>query len=228
MILQVINKGRNQIKKLRRYYFEKIVKDDFRINIYKWKDINGDKTLRLDYPLDGHSIVFDLGGYIGDFSADIFCKFNSNIFIFEPIKKYSDIISTRFKFNPKIRVVTAGLSDKNQEANISISGNTSSLYKNPNSKNKMKIKLLSFFEFIEINQIRKIDLLKINIEGAEFDFMDLLINNKLLTIVRFYQIQFHSFIPNAYEKRQRIRNELKKYYKLQWEYPFVWESWGKK
>ena len=35
----------------------------------RWFKDKGDKTLRLEYPLlDSNSIVFDVGGYVGDFA----------------------------------------------------------------------------------------------------------------------------------------------------------------
>ena len=45
----------------------------------KWFDIKGDKTLRLQYPLNEESIVFDLGGYHGQWASDIFNKYMCNI-----------------------------------------------------------------------------------------------------------------------------------------------------
>ena len=79
MILQKIKETRLL---LRRLYYVNVRKDEFMRQIYKWKDDNGDKTLRLDYPLNEHSIVVDAGGYLGDFAADICCKYNPYIYIF--------------------------------------------------------------------------------------------------------------------------------------------------
>ena len=50
-----------------------------------WFATNGDATLRLNYNLNENSIVFDLGGYKGEFSSIIYCKYSPFIFIFEPI-----------------------------------------------------------------------------------------------------------------------------------------------
>ena len=49
-----------------------------------WYEDNGDATLRLDYDLDEHSLGFDLEGYEGKWSAQIFCRYASTVFIFEP------------------------------------------------------------------------------------------------------------------------------------------------
>jgi hypothetical protein len=55
-----------------------------------WYEIYGDYTLRLDYDLDENSIVFDMGGYVGEWSEKIFAKYDSHIFIFEPVKEYAE------------------------------------------------------------------------------------------------------------------------------------------
>ncbi len=39
--------------------------------IGKWRKANGDGTLRLNYPLTPDSVVFDLGGYVGDWAQQI-------------------------------------------------------------------------------------------------------------------------------------------------------------
>ena len=66
------------------------------IRVIPWFELNGDKTLRLDYSLNDESLVFDLGGYEGEWSADIFCKYGSNIYVFEPNKDFYNNIVQKF------------------------------------------------------------------------------------------------------------------------------------
>lgn len=214
-------------RKLRRYYVENISKDEFLTNIYRWKDAEGDRTLRLDYPLDEKSVVFDLGGYAGDFSAQLFCKFNCYIYIFEPIPEYAERIKERFKCNEKIKVITAGLSDRTDETQITFDGTSSSIFRD-DSAEKKTIKLIAIEKFLEENNIIHIDLIKVNIEGAEYDLFEHIINIESLNISRFYQIQFHDFIPQARYRREYIQDRLRKNHRLAWEFPFVWESWERK
>ena len=49
-----------------------------------WFQNNGDKTLRLNYPLTDKSIVLDLGGYEGQWASDIFSRYCCFIHVFEP------------------------------------------------------------------------------------------------------------------------------------------------
>jgi len=64
--------------------------------VLKWRNIDVDNTLLYNFELDDESIVFDVGGYKGEWSEKIFCKYNCRIYIFEPIKKFSNNISNLF------------------------------------------------------------------------------------------------------------------------------------
>ena len=72
---------------------------------------------------------------------------------------------------------------------------------------------------------RKIDLLKINIEGGEFDIIPAIIESGDVKNVSYLQIQFHNFITHANEQRIIIRNQLAITHLEIWNYDFVWESW---
>ena len=86
LIAKLIKQTGNKFSKLYKIY---ILKDEFTIQVKKWFADRGDQTLRLEYPeLTSDSIVFDLGGYLGDFSAAIVERYNCKIYIFEPHPEY--------------------------------------------------------------------------------------------------------------------------------------------
>ena len=53
------------------FYAYFIIKEYGVIERTKWYREKGDEKLRLNYRLNEQSIVFDIGGYIGDFSNSI-------------------------------------------------------------------------------------------------------------------------------------------------------------
>ena len=55
----------------------------------------GDQTKRLDYDLDENSVVFDLGGYEGQWASDIFSRYCCTVYVFEPVKPYYDFIKSK-------------------------------------------------------------------------------------------------------------------------------------
>jgi FkbM family methyltransferase len=188
----------------------------------EWFKINGDSSLRLNYPLDENSVVFDVGGYEGQWAGDIYSMYNANIYIFEPVKKYAKKISERFSKNNKIKVFNFGLSDRNGRREIFLSKDGSSVYLNDNSHKEL-IELKSASDFLK--NFNSIDLIKINIEGGEYDLLESLINSDTIKKIKNLQVQFHDFIPNADARMAGIQRDLKKTHHLTYQYPFVWENW---
>lgn len=189
----------------------------------RWFNEEGDKNLRIDYPLNEYSIVFDLGGYKGQWTSDISSKFCCKVFVFEPVAEFANKIRKRFILNKNIYVFDFGLSDKNKNENISLNNDRSSIYKA--GKDYQTIKLVDINEFMKSNSIEKIDLMKINIEGGEYDLLDKMIETGLTQKVRYFQIQFHDYFSGAIKRKRTITNELVKTHDLMWNYEFVWESW---
>ena len=189
-----------------------------------WFAVKGDQTLRLNYPLNKDSVVFDLGGYKGEFAADIYNKYQSTIYVFEPIQSFYNLIKQQFIDNPRIKVYQYGLAGQDQTMQISLTDNSSSVY--IKSKLTETIQLKSIIDFIKTNNIDYIDLIKVNIEGGEYDVLEALIAHNMLPLFSDLQIQFHDFIiPNATERMKKIQAELSKTHQLTYQYEFVWENW---
>jgi len=192
--------------------------------VVSWFADKGDDTLRLDYELNENSIIFDVGGYKGEFARDIFCKYQSYIYVFEPIQEFYEICVKRFIKNKKVHSFNFGLADKSFDTEINISDNASSIFNVEGEKTK--IRLESITDFIKSNQIETVDLIKINIEGGEYDLLDSLIENNLIHKFKNIQVQFHDFvIENPRERMTKIQNELSKTHSLTYQYDFVWENW---
>lgn len=194
----------------------------------RWSDDQGEWTLRVNYNLSTDSIVFDLGGYDGKWSQRIYDRYKCKIYIFEPVDDFYNIIKNLFINNNNIFVYNDGAGGKNEFVDIYMSENSTSVFdcKNNNDKKTISIKKLS--EFIDEQKIKNIDLLKINIEGMEYDLLDDLIFSDKLSLFEDIQIQFHDFVPNATERRNSIRESLSKTHYLTYDYEFIWENWKRK
>jgi len=188
----------------------------------KWFEDEGGTTHRVLYDLDADSIVFDVGGYNGDFAAKIYNKYESTVHIFEPVRPFHKKIEDRFSENDKIIPHMFGLSDRNAEDTIFLNKDASSMFV---GEVPITIQLRGLADVINENDIDFIDLIKINIEGGEFDLLDDIITKGLQTKLGNIQVQFHRFIPNCVERRDKIREVLQKTHKLTYDYPFVWENW---
>jgi FkbM family methyltransferase len=212
------------VNKIIRMFEIYIMKDEFLSAHNRWLKDNGDETLRIDYNLEHNSIVFDLGGYKGDFADTIYQKYQCTIYIFEPVEEFYLHIKDRFKNNSKIKVFQVGLSNKNDSMEINVSNDSYSVFKTDGNKEVIKLEAVS--EFLENNNITQIDLFKINIEGGEFDILPELIKTNFINNISNLQIQFHNFINNAEEKRDTIRTKLLNTHKETYNYYFIWEGWS--
>tara|TARA_B110000971_G_C19885856_1_gene442950 strand:+ start:247 stop:912 length:666 start_codon:yes stop_codon:yes gene_type:complete len=199
--------------------------DKFLWAIHNWFKVRGDENLRINYDLNEKSIVFDVGGYKGDFTYEINKKYNCNIYIFEPMPEFYKIIKGRFEKQKNIKFFNFGLSRYDNKTSLFINDNASSVYSKTVNTTKEKIYLKSISEFIKAHNIDGINLLKLNIEGGEFEILESLIELQLISKISNLQIQFHDFVPNAIKRRESIRQNLSRTHKLTYDYYFVWENW---
>ena len=91
-----------------------------------------------------------------------------------------------------------------------------------------QIQLVRAADFIQQNDISTIDLIKINIEGCEYDLLDHLIESGISGDIVNIQVQFHPFVPDAETRMKRIQDQLSRTHRLTYQYPFVWENWKRK
>jgi len=139
--------------KIVRYFLNLLnkIEDKKRSKYYQhciaWKNNKGYQRYRLDYDLDEDSLVFDAGGYEGQWTSDIFSKYCCKIFVFDPVKQFADNIQKRFSKNKKIIVFNFGLSNKTYKTKISVDKDSSSLYKNGNKlENVDFVRLVDFIK----------------------------------------------------------------------------------
>jgi FkbM family methyltransferase len=189
----------------------------------RWIQDNGDKTKRLDYDLNEDSVVFDVGGYQGEWAKDIYNKYKSNIYIFEPVEDFYKDIKQTFKSIGKVKVYKFGLGDKTENQKLFFERDASSLFNHTDKY--FNVDIVDINDFIKKNNISNIDLLKLNIEGSEYDLLDSLIEQNYLSKIKNLQIQFHRNIIDCSQRRDSIRNELSKTHKLTYDYSFIWENW---
>ena len=121
--MNLLSKFKNKLAfKYRRY----VLREPFLIEVERWFKDKGDDTLRLDYPLTSDSVVFDVGGYQGDFAADIHEKYGCTVYIFEPVLEFYQSCVERFKGNNKIICFNYGLASVNGSLEIGLADNASS------------------------------------------------------------------------------------------------------
>ena len=106
---------------------------------------------------------------------------------------------------------------------LNISADSSSVFKKGESS--VEIKLVKLDNFLDEHDISNVDLIKINIEGGEFELLEYLVETDKVSIFKNIQVQFHDFVPDAINRMKAIQNKLSKTHALTYQYEFVWENW---
>ena len=128
-------------------------------------------------------IVVDVGGHYGFF--DLYCLDNgaSHVYAFEPSRKTFDVLCKNLKNKNNVTKINMALSDKNGEKEFIHVGSSAvhSFYESFNThesndvnmglKIKEKVKTISFDSFIKNYSIDRIDVLKLDCEGSEWDIL---------------------------------------------------------
>ena len=115
--------------------------------------------------------VIDAGAYLGNHSV-YFSNFFKKVISFEPNPYSYELLKLNTKQRKNIKIYNAGLSDKNcvkDFYNYELNHGGSSVIKNkevPYTKHKAK-----FYNFDKLNLKKKIDLVKIDVEGDELNVL---------------------------------------------------------
>ena len=191
--------------------------------IKSWWDDGGDYRFRFDYDLGPDSIVLDLGGYEGQWASDLFSRYQCRILIFEPVKTFAKNIGQRFLLNGKISVFDFGLGASTRIESISISKDGSSIFRETSEKEEIKI--VDSHEWLTNERVGAIDLIKINIEGGEYELLEKIIDTGLVSNIKNIQVQFHDILPDSPQRMESIQKKLSETHFLTYQYRFVWENW---
>ena len=222
----IIN-SRRKIQYFLKYIFYSVfAPNSFQANINKWFLIDGDSNILLNLKIDSNSIIFEVGGYVGNYSQQLAQKYNPNMVIFEPVPSFFRELRKRFSSNPKVKLFNYGLLNESRKIDITLSNDGSSIYRNEGEKLTIEIRD-AHNVLVELN-VQTIDLMIINIEGAEFELLPRLIEMGWLDKINLLQVQFHDFVDNAKNRRKKIINEILKTHKPTFSFPFVWEGFEKR
>lgn len=190
----------------------------------EWYAARGDETLRLDWPLSEGSVVFDIGGYEGKWSAGILSKYRPRLHIFEPHPEMAEKLSERFSGLSNVTLHRYGAGEKDGALDFYLNGMASSFHLP--APDKVSAPVRDIGSIIEELAPCGVELMKINIEGGEFPLLEKLVRTDLIRKIKHLQVQFHLFYPDARRLRAELRRSLSRTHRSVWNYPFVWEAWS--
>jgi FkbM family methyltransferase len=163
--------------------------------------------------------VWDAGAFEGAWSRDIQAHYpDCDPILFEPVPAYYKRLKEQ-----GFMVNDFGLSDHDHEQQITIAGDRSSTFEMGHEGiGKAVIQLHDIADEI---LDRHIDVLKLNVEGEEYNILERLLQTSKMKQIGILLVQFHTFIPQFGERYLAIKKALYNTHALIWRQPFVWERW---
>lgn len=213
------------LERLKNRINKKLYRREHRRHVKQWWADGGDERFRYDYRLSPSSYVLDLGGYEGQWASDIFDRYGSRIAVFEPVASYAADIRERFADNDVIDVFQFGLGASSRTETIFLRGAGSSTYGKKAAAEQMH--LVDVREWFDDHDVSQVDLMKINIEGGEFELLERMLECDLVARVVDLQIQFHNISFESFDRMETIKSGLAKTHAPTYQYKFVWENWSR-
>jgi FkbM family methyltransferase len=192
----------------------------------RWRADGGNAKLRFNYQLSRQAVVVDLGAFDGQFASDLYAMMPCQILCFEPVPSFAAEIAQRFALNPDIRVFPYGVAAADATVSFGLAGPASSAFAQTSSSTLGELRDVAAV-LAELGS-PEIDLLKVNIEGGEYELMERIIAIDYLPKIKNLQIQFHRFDDASSSRREAIRRALASSHDCVYCYDFVWEDWRRK
>lgn len=159
--------------------------------------------------INSDSVVVDLGSHLGQFSSEITKSFGCKCYAVEALPSlYEKIPETNLiqKFNVAISSsseLVKFLVTDNPEGNHIVKSNDIC------DREIIAVKSINLEDFIRINNLSSIDLLKVDIEGAEIDLFNS-VSEKVLNNIKQISIEFHDFKFDCFSQVKAIEKRLEK------------------
>ena len=176
---------------------------------------------RYEYKLDQSSVILDIGAYQGKFAVGIFERYRPIIHCFEPITQYFQELRVNTRQTGAI-LHNYGVGARTELVQISVDGDQSSVVFGSEQYETVQIKSMSDI-WAELG-LSTVDLVKINIEGMEYDLLDHIVACGLHNSMRNLQIQFHQ-IPGYESRIATITETLQKTHRQTYYWRLLWENW---
>lgn len=195
---------------------------------------------RYDYNLNSSSIVLDFGAYTGQWAKNIINKFNCKVYCYEAVKEYYNNINHKNIISYNCAITCKDGFDYIHICDEGSSMEELSEYKKKNDLDvSYQNNIIKFsnipLERVEtkdvnsvLNEFQTIDLLKINIEGAEYDILNRMCITNTISKIQNIQIQFHNFVDEAQYKYDNTVKLLQKTHKCDFNSMWRWSFWSKK
>lgn len=184
----------------------------------------GGEALRYDFQLGPRALVMDLGGYKGHFALEILKQHECRIWVFEAMPEFAARLERRLGRIPGVTIYPFGLAGLEQVVTLNLAADATGMFE-PQGGKQFRIRLRAATAFLAGSRPKSIDLMKVNVEGAEYELLERLVETPWVAKIQRLQVQFHPFVPGALGRMKALHERLLRTHRLEWCFPMVWESW---
>ena len=192
----------------------------------KWVAEGGRERLTAYDHLTSKSIVWEIGGWLGEWAQQMSKKYDPWITVFEPVNLWYDKLVAMFNHDRKIRVLNYGLSDETRIARFGIDADASGIA--CNSPRFEQVRLRSVEETFNDLRFDSVDVTQINCEGGEYKILPQLISTNLIRRFNVLAIQFHYLDASSTAQRRVIQEHLSITHRQTECYDWKFEYWERK
>ena len=177
------------------------------------------KLVRVLARLPKGAVVLDCGANKGDITL-LFAKKGAIVHSFEPDPLAFQMLLKRTQHFPNVKCYQKGVSNQNgrvkmffhhgrterEDIAFSVSSSIVSEKINVNTNNYHEIEIISLSDFIKSLE-QRVYILKMDVEGAELDILEDLIENKVYEKIDLLLVETHEKkIPSHVERLKRLKN----------------------
>jgi len=194
---QILSRFKNKLQK--QFLIYSGIAGEFKTDIdlpFSWKGNNYGGFYTTDINLYNDAVVCSFGvGEDISFDQDLYSRFNCTFHLFDPTPRSITFINDQqlpkgFNFHPYGIANETGMVDFYMPANPSHVSGSIVGHANVDEQSKISVQMRSWHDICQNLGIKKIQLLKMDIEGAEYDVIPSLLEGEV--VIEQLVIEFHS------------------------------------
>ena len=136
------------------------------------------------------------------------------------MKRFFDEAKAALRAHSNVTILNAGLGGSMRVENFHVQNDSTGIY--AGAPDVEKVMILSVREILPRERI---DLLKLNVEGMEYEILESLLDSGSAARFANIQVQFHTVAPDWKARYDAIAEGLSKTHEITWRAPWVWENW---
>ena len=181
-----------------------------------------DDLLIENLGLSTDSVVIEVGGYQGAYVAAIIERYGCTVHVFEPVDDFYAQLCQRFGTDPRIRLHPYGLDAVDATTTFQLAADATGGSSSGGRTVPVQLRAVATV----INELPpSVDVMTINIEGAEYEVLRAMAEAGILSRVQRLHVQFHDVGTSTSTSLEECRALLSATHQQAWCFDMVWECW---